>query len=71
MKKIDLLNRVVKPKNYPIIGFVKTESFILDGKMKISTADLSPAYVRSGAWELTASKISYSSDTIENNEKSE
>ena len=39
--------------------------------MKISTADLSPEYVRSGASELTASKISYSSETIENNEKSE
>ena len=61
----------MKPKNYPIIGFEKTGSFILDGKMKISKADLSPEYVRLGTWELAASKISYSSETIENKEKSE
>ena len=54
----------MKPKNYPIIGLVKTESNILDGKMKILTADLSPEY-------LTAFKISYSSEKIENKEKSE
>ena len=51
MKKIVVLNRFMKPKNYPIIGFEKTGSFILDGKMKISKADLSPEYVRLGTWE--------------------